>query len=225
MLSGQAVVAIWNGITQDGRAEFYAWHLNEHMPERVGIPGFLRGRRYRAIDGKTAPEFFTLYEVESFEVTVSKAYLERLNAPTPWTKAATAAFRDTSRGLGRIVASVGPGSGGSLATVRFSVEPAQEQTARAALSELMHAIARLPMVAGAHVAAVDAEASGIKTTESKSRTDIQPPPNWFALIETCTPDSLEAPVRALTDCAFVRHANVGRYTHEYTRLKTDHSPG
>jgi hypothetical protein len=195
------------------------------MPERVAVPGFLRGRRYRAIDTKTSPEFFTLYEVESFEVTVSKGYLDRLNAPTPWTKTATAAFRDTSRGLGRIVASVGPGSGGVLATVRFSVETAQEQAAKSALGDLMHTIARLPMVAGAHLATVDAEASGIKTTESKSRTDVQPPPNWFVLIETCTPDSLDAPLGALLGSGLIQHPDVGRYTHEYTRLKTDRSPG
>jgi hypothetical protein len=38
MLCGQAVVAIWNGIGEEGRSEFYDWHLHEHMPERVGVP-------------------------------------------------------------------------------------------------------------------------------------------------------------------------------------------
>ncbi len=83
MLAGEGAVAIWNGITDAGRAEFYAWHLHEHMPERVGIPGFLRGRRYRAADTDTHPEFFTLYETQTFEVTQGSDYLNRLNAPTP----------------------------------------------------------------------------------------------------------------------------------------------
>ena len=43
-LSGEGAICIWNDITDEGRDEFYAWHLAEHMPERVGIPGFLRGR-------------------------------------------------------------------------------------------------------------------------------------------------------------------------------------
>jgi len=47
-LAGQGVVAIWNGIAPEGRAEFFEWHNREHMPERVGIPGFRRGRRYIA---------------------------------------------------------------------------------------------------------------------------------------------------------------------------------
>ena len=62
-LAGQAVVAIWNGIAPEGRTEFYEWHNREHMPERVGIPGFRRGRRYIAKYG--TPEFFTLYEADS----------------------------------------------------------------------------------------------------------------------------------------------------------------
>jgi len=48
-LSGSGVIAIWNDITEEGRANFYEWHDREHIPERVGIPGFLRGRRYIAL--------------------------------------------------------------------------------------------------------------------------------------------------------------------------------
>jgi hypothetical protein len=98
MLYGNAAVAIWNGITDEGRLDFYNWHVREHMPERVDIAGFNRGRRYRAADVTTYPEFFTLYEVDSFEVLTSRDYAARLEAPTPWTKQATAHFRDTSRG-------------------------------------------------------------------------------------------------------------------------------
>jgi len=225
MLCGHALIAIWNGITEGGRAEFYAWHLTEHMPERVAIPGFLRGRRYRAIDPATQPEFFTLYEVESFEVTTSNDYLGRLNAPTPWTKRATAAFRDTSRGVARVLTSAGPGSGAVLATVRFSVLNEQDKPTRLALGNLMHDIVRLPRITGAHLAASDAEVSGLKTAESKGRSDLQSPPNWFALIEACTPGSLEEPIRQIVESGFVQQPHVGRYTHEYTRLKTEQSPG
>ena len=45
-LLGQGAVAIWNDVAPEGLAEFYEWHHREHMPERVGIPGFRRGRRY-----------------------------------------------------------------------------------------------------------------------------------------------------------------------------------
>jgi hypothetical protein len=225
MLCGQGVVAVWNDITDGGRAEFYAWHLTEHMPERIGTPGFLRGRRYRAIDPQTHPEFFTLYELESFAVTASPDYLSRLNAPTPWTKKATAAFRNTSRGLGRVLTSAGPGPGGMLATVRFSVPAGQERSVQPALSDLMQKIAVLPMVSGAHLVATDAEASVAKTAESKDRNDIQAAPNWFVLIEACTPNSLKEPIKRVVESEFVQRPDIGSYIHEYTRLKTDSAPG
>ena len=123
-LAGTGAILIWNGIAPEGRAQFYAWHIEEHIPERVAIPGFLCGRRYHALDAATAPEFFTLYETVDPGVTTSAAYLERLNAPTPWTRCATAAFRDTVRALTRVVASFGEGPGGVLVTLRFPDTPA-----------------------------------------------------------------------------------------------------
>src|ERR1700745_2860715 len=72
-LAGQGVVGIWNGIAPEGRTEFFEWHNREHMPERVGIPGFRRGRRYIAKYGE--PEFFTLYETDSPEGLAGTDYL------------------------------------------------------------------------------------------------------------------------------------------------------
>ena len=115
-LAGQAVVAIWNGIAPEGRTEFYEWHNREHMPERVGIPGFRRGRRYIAKYG--TPEYFTLYEANSAEVLVGQDYLNRLNNPTPWTQRVPPTFfRDTARGICRVKLSLGVGQGGSMLTL------------------------------------------------------------------------------------------------------------
>lgn len=79
-LLGKAVVAIWNDILPEGRENFIEWHNREHIPERVSIPGFLRGRRYIAQQG--TPEYFTLYEAADAQVLVGQPYLDRLNNPT-----------------------------------------------------------------------------------------------------------------------------------------------
>ena len=55
-LTGLGVVAIWHDLLPEAKGDFYEWHNREHMPERVGIPGFRRGRRYIATAG--APEYF-----------------------------------------------------------------------------------------------------------------------------------------------------------------------
>src|SRR4051812_4319050 len=107
-LSGEGAICIWNDITDEGEAEFYAWHIEEHIPERVGIPGFIRGRRYVACDDASEPKFFTLYETATPEVHVGQDYMNRLNAPTDWTRRATQGFRNTFRALTRVKTSFGP---------------------------------------------------------------------------------------------------------------------
>ena len=215
MLAGEAVVAIWNGIASEGRAEFYAWHLHEHMPERVGIPGFRRGRRYIAADGGTHPEFFTLYETDTMQVLQGQDYANRLNAPTPWTKSATSHFRDTFRSLARVVESRGPGMGVAMLTIRFDIDDPE------ALLPLVRAAADAPRVTGAHLCIADRAASGVKTAEAQGRTDIQEPPAQFLLVEATDAAALDG---LLPDTALIA-AGAGRldrgvYTLEYIRNKT-----
>ncbi|RWD39604.1 MAG: hypothetical protein EOS59_32620 [Mesorhizobium sp.] len=225
MLCGKGAVAIWNGISEEGRLDFYQWHINEHMPERTGIPGFLRGRRYRAVDKETHPEFFTLYEVDQFDVIIGEEYAKRLNAPTPWTRRTVQHFRDTSRGLARVLLSEGPGPGGVLATVRFQPLVTNDQQVSGELSSLVSRVMHLPLMTGAHLCKSDEEATGVRTAESDGRSDLDAPPNWFMLLEACTLESLEAPVQAVLQHPNVRNAQVGRYLLEYTRLKTDSAAG
>lgn len=217
MLSGEAVVAIWNGITEAGRAEFYAWHLHEHMPERVGIPGFRRGRRYIAVTPDTQPEFFTLYETETMQVLQGSDYRARLDAPTPWTRTATAEFRDTARVLARVLASAGPGAGGVAMTVRFTAAP----ESRTNLATLLRSAAEQPRICGAHLCAGDAAASATPSAESAGRTDLQLPPDAFAMVEGTDAAAVDAalPPDALAK-AGARNMVRGIYRLEYSRGRT-----
>ena len=220
MLAGEGAVAIWNDITDAGRAEFYAWHLNEHMPERVGIPGFVRGRRYRAADAATKPEFFTLYETVSFQVIQGSDYLARLNEPTAWTRATTVHFQSTTRSLTRVVASHGVGSGGALLTLRFDIADDAVHTLVPRLTSSLQAAARLPRITGTHLLSADAGVSAQSTAESKHRKDLQAPARWVILLEACDVDAFDAALELLKQIDEMREAVSGRYLHEYTRLKT-----
>ena len=216
----KGAIAIWNGITDEGRADFYAWHLREHMPERVGTPGFVRGRRYRAIDAATHPEFFTLYETVSFEVMQGMDYLNRLNAPTPWTKRATAHFRNTTRSLTRVVKTFGVGPGGTLLTLRFDVPDERADDAQLVLARHLAEVERMPMVTGAHLLRGDEHASAAKTAESKDRKDIEHPARWVILVEACTAAALEQPLSFLKQDRLLGAGIVGVYALEHTRHKT-----
>lgn len=222
MLAGEAVVAIWNGIAPELRERFYDWHLNEHMPERVGIPGFRRGRRAIAQDGTTAPEFFTLYEADSMQVLTGSDYAARLNDPTPGTREVTAGFQATTRAMAQVVESRGPGLGGVLATLRFEAE----EWLGTELSAVTRALAALPRVAGAHLCRTDLPASGVRSAESRDRTDITAPPGWCLILEATDVAALELPeLAAMLGRTGVRGAPVsGIYRLEYVRHKTGFAP-
>ncbi|MGH8056431.1 MAG: hypothetical protein ACREOH_04245, partial [Candidatus Entotheonellia bacterium] len=57
---GQGLLAVWMDIPAHVEDDFNRWYNEEHIAERVGIPGFLNGRRYLAIDG--APKYVALYD-------------------------------------------------------------------------------------------------------------------------------------------------------------------
>ena len=78
------ILAVFNDCAPEGYDHFERWYIREHLQERVGVPGFRFGRRYELVSGGDR-QFFAFYEVESPAVLASPAYLERLNAPTPWT--------------------------------------------------------------------------------------------------------------------------------------------
>jgi hypothetical protein len=222
MLAGEAAVAIWNGVAEEGWATNYAWHLTEHVPERVGIPGFLRGRRYRAADAATRPALFTLYEAETLQVLQGQGYTDRLNAPTPWTREAGRFSRDTSRGLARVVASHGPGVGGAMLTLRFDAPAA----AQPPIAALVREAAGAPRVTGAHLCIADAAASGVVTEEKRGRTDIGAPPTWFALVEATDAEALAGllPDAAVAGAGAAGPFLRGIYRLEYLRTKTAWAP-
>ncbi len=66
--------------------EFNAWYDDEHLPERLAIPGFRSARRWAA-EGKPGDgRYLATYELDSPRVLDSPEYLARFGNATPWTK-------------------------------------------------------------------------------------------------------------------------------------------
>jgi hypothetical protein len=112
---GSAAVAMWWDVAPEMRAEWEDWHTNEHMPERLAIPGFLRGTRWVSGDS-----YFVLYEVDRMSTLTGGAYLERLNNPTPWSRKMMPHHRNMVRSLCELRESYGAGIPQVMATVRWS---------------------------------------------------------------------------------------------------------
>lgn len=116
-LLGTAAMLLTFDIAEEAVSEHDDWHTHEHLPERLSIPGFLRGTRWVALQAQ--PRYFVLYEVESLDTLASEAYLERLNHPTPWTTKMMTHYRGMTRGFCSVVGSSGIGVGHVGSLVRF----------------------------------------------------------------------------------------------------------
>ena len=68
-LLGEGVAAIWHDIAPEGEDDYHHWHCHEHVPERVSIPGFLRGRRYAGVSG--TPRYQFVQDIFAFKRTGS----------------------------------------------------------------------------------------------------------------------------------------------------------
>lgn len=115
---GRAAIAMWWDVTPKVQPEWEEWHTCEHLPERLAIPGFLRGTRWIALSEK--PSYFVLYEAADLAAIIGGPYLERLNDPTPWSRRMMPHHLNMVRSLCLVRASYGAGLPYAMATLRFS---------------------------------------------------------------------------------------------------------
>lgn len=178
-----AFLAIWSDITEDWANEWYRWHTDEHMPERVAIPGFLAGRRYERVDQPLAHEVpadrrlqhcFMMYEGEKLTTFNSDAYIERLNNPTAWTRKVAPGFANFARGACQLKFSAGDGYGGVMLLLRFDsgAGAGADDLSAATLDSLDHFVSTLPGLPGitaAHFGLCRPEITDVETNEKKAR--------------------------------------------------------
>ena len=130
---GNSALAIWLTLDPAGEEDFNNWYPRQHLPERLSVAGFLRGRRYRAAGG--APPYFTLYELADARVLSSPAYLERLNHPTDWTRRVLPVIHGAIRnGCARLAASEPDTVEQHLLTVRIAPASGRGPAVRAWLA-------------------------------------------------------------------------------------------
>jgi len=164
--------------------EFNAWYDTEHLPERLSIPGFLRGSRWTAIRG--APRYFAMYEVERLDTLASDAYLERLNKPSAWTSKMMPHYRGMTRGLCSVTGSHGYGMGHVCLQIRFKPEPGAEASLGERLDgEILPGLPSRPGIGSVHLLK-GAAAAPMNASRITVRTPVSLP--WM-------PSSIARPAR------------------------------
>lgn len=187
-LLGGAAVCSWNDVKPEGREDVYQWHNREHLPERLGIPGFLRGRRFRS---ETAvPEFMFLYEARDMSVLGGEDYFARLDNPTPWTSRATKNFHNSYRSVFDIQFSAGVSMGGAILALR--VIPADAERLKAELIEtILPPIEPGVGITGVHFGISNQQISQRDTAEKRGRGAPFKMIGWVLLVEGVSADVLK----------------------------------
>jgi hypothetical protein len=115
----KGILSIWNDMDAEHQDFYEQWYMSEHFPERLGVPGFRRGRRYEAVEADR--RYFSFYELDSPEVLFSDAYLGRLNAPTAWTQRMMSVWKGMFRTVCERVEREGKALGAYVVVGRWEV--------------------------------------------------------------------------------------------------------
>jgi hypothetical protein len=164
-LLGSAAMLLSFDVAAEALPEHDHWHSHEHLPERMSIPGFLRGTRWQATEG--GPRYMVLYEVQDLGTLNSALYLARLNQPSPWTAKMMLHYRGMRRGFCAVRGSYGHGVGHLGALVRYTPRPEAADALRASLLQGLQGWARQAGLSGLHL--LEGAAQPVMTREQSIR--------------------------------------------------------
>ncbi len=148
-LLGSAAMLLSFDVVEKAIAEHDQWHTQEHLPERLSIPGFVRGTRWVALSGQ--PRYFVMYEVAQLATLTSAAYLERLNHPSAWTKKIMPHYRGMTRGFCLVTGSFGFGFGHAGLLLRFKPAAGTESSLRDWLLQDLASLPSRPGIGSVHL--------------------------------------------------------------------------
>ena len=81
---GRGLLMVYVDVPPEHEDEFNRWYDEEHIPERLSIPGVLNAARYVAVRG--GPKYLACYEIDRAETYHSPRWQYHLENPTEWSQ-------------------------------------------------------------------------------------------------------------------------------------------
>lgn len=81
---GRGLLMVYTDVPAEHEDEFNRWYNEEHIAERLSIPGVLNAARYVAVRG--GPKYLACYELDVPETYFSETWQYHLKNPTPWSQ-------------------------------------------------------------------------------------------------------------------------------------------
>lgn len=145
-----AFLALWNGVRDPKLVpEYEAWHTFEHVPERVGSPGFAWACRYAAAAGATGqPAYFTLYALDSLGALATPRYQELLDHPSDWSARMRGVLSDFRREPCEVLGLHGISLAARLVTLQVRIDDPTEASLSRRLADLVRSGAAVSALLG-----------------------------------------------------------------------------
>jgi hypothetical protein len=156
--TGPAFLALWNDVEPARDAEYNCWHTFEHVPERVGIEGFLAGRRYVARE-RTDNRYFTLYALAGLGALAGPEYAAVVDRPTEWSASMRPSLRNFQRNPCATLLTLGGGDGGCVATFRIGAGRVQDASGLGAVRSALEPHLESSGIVSMHLGLADADAT------------------------------------------------------------------
>ncbi len=165
-----------------------------------------------------------------YEDLTSQGYLDRLNAPTPWSTKMMPHHLGMIRSQCRVIESFGGGVATALATIRLSPQVGRETDLQANLTNMLGTLAQKPGLTGAHLLRTDTPTTSAPTTEQQIRGK-DGAADWIALLSGYDADAIEEVVAGPFSPSSLHAAGagedilIGRYRLAFTMTAQDVAAG
>ena len=98
---GTTVLVVTMEVDPEDEAEFNKWYNDQHLPERMEIPGYVSARRFKLEEGNGALTYLCIWELEDGSPLQSQMYREQNADPTALYLRVNETIKARTRGLYR----------------------------------------------------------------------------------------------------------------------------
>ena len=96
---GNTVLVVTMEMDEADEAEFNDWYNEQHLPERMAIPGYVSARRFKLEDGNNALKYLCIWEMVDGSPLQSEMYKDQNAHPTELYLRVNKTIKVRTRGL------------------------------------------------------------------------------------------------------------------------------
>ena len=96
---GGTVLVVMMDVDPEHEEEFNRWYDDEHLPERLEIPGYVSARRFKLQDGEGVLKYLCIWELEDGSPLESEGYQAQRERPSELRDRALSYVKQRARGL------------------------------------------------------------------------------------------------------------------------------